>query len=151
MEFENNKNDAWQLLSNVFHVGDGTREAPMKCIGNGIEIPMTPDEVQKGTEDIKKYILDFDYQMAYQRMEDQNLLISLYDSTEANYERLQIYRLIFIGRPMNVVVQKFVNETYHVENDYMFQLDPRIYDTVPQYIVDVCNQAINELRTVQPA
>lgn len=52
---------------------------------------------------------------------------------------------------MNVVVQKFVNETYHVENDYMFQLDPRIYDTVPQYIVDVCNQAINELRTVQPA
>lgn len=151
MEFENNKNDAWQLLSNVFHVGDGTREAPMKCIGNGIEIPMTPDEVQKGTEDIKKYILDFDYQMAYQRMEDQNLLISLYDSTEANYEKLQIYRLIFIGRPMNVVVQKFVNETYHVENDYMFQLDPRIYDTVPQYIVDVCNQAINELRTVQPA
>lgn len=138
-------------VRNVFHVGDGTREAPMKCIGNGIEIPMTPDEVQKGTEDIKKYILDFDYQMAYQRMEDQNLLISLYDSTEANYEKLQIYRLIFIGRPMNVVVQKFVNETYHVENDYMFQLDPRIYDTVPQYIVDVCNQAINELRTVQPA
>mgnify|MGYP000075576632 CR=1 FL=1 len=57
MEFENNKNDAWQLLSNVFHVGDGTREAPMKCIGNGIEIPMTPDEVQKGTEDIKNTYL----------------------------------------------------------------------------------------------
>ena len=151
MEFENNKNDAWQLLSNVFHVGDGTREVPMKCIGNGIEIPMTMDEIQKGTEDIKRYIPDFDYQMAYQRMEDRNLLISLYDSTEANYEKLQIYRLIFIERPMNVVVQKFVNETYHVENDYIFQLDPRIYDTVPQYIVDVCDQAINELRTVQPA
>lgn len=151
MEFENNKNDAWQLLSNVFHIGDGTREIPMKCIGDGIEIPMTPDEIQKGTEDIKKYIPDFDYQTAYQRMEDQNLLISLYDSTEANYEKLQIYRLIFIERPMNVVVQKFVNETYHVENDYIFQLDPRIYDTVPQYIVDVCDQAINELRTVQPA
>ena len=89
--------------------------------------------------------------MAYQRMEDRNLLTTLYDSTEANYEKLQIYRLIFIGRPLNVVVQKFVNETYHVENDYMFKLDPRIYDTVPQYIVDVCDQAINELREGQLA
>ena len=84
-------------------------------------------------------------------MENRNLLITLYDSTKANYEKLQIYRLIFIGRAMNVVVQKFVNETYHVENNYMFQLDPRIYDTVPQYIVDVCDQAINELREVQHA
>lgn len=151
MEFENNKNDAWQLLSNVFHVGDGTREIPRKCVGNGIGNPMTPDEIQKGTEDIKSYIPDFDYQTAYQRMENRNLLITLYDSTKANYEKLQIYRLIFIGRAMNVVVQKFVNETYHVENNYMFQLDPRIYDTVPQYIVDVCDQAINELREVQHA
>ena len=31
------------------------------------------------------------------------------------------------------------------------ELDPRIYDTVPQYIVDVCDQAINELREVHPA
>lgn len=117
---------------------------------------MTPDEIQKGTEDIKKYISDFVYQtayqrMAYQRMEDQIFGEVLYDSAEANYEKLQIYRFIFIGKTISVVVQKFVNEIYHIENDYIFKLNLRIYDTVPQYIVDVCDQAINEFRTVQPA
>lgn len=112
---------------------------------------MTPDEIQKGTEDIKKYIPDFVYQTAYQRMEDQNMGETLYDSAEANYEKLQIYRFIFIGKTISVVVRKFVNEIYHIENDYIFRLNLRIYDTVPQHIVDVCNQAINEFRTVQPA
>lgn len=112
---------------------------------------MTPDEIQKGTEDIKKYISDFVYQTAYQRMEDQIFGEVLYDSAEANYEKLQIYRFIFIGKTISVVVQKFVNEIYHIENDYIFKLNLRIYDTVPQYIVDVCDQAINEFRTVQPA
>lgn len=150
IEFENSKNDAWQLLSNVFHVGNGSRDTPIKYVGNGVEMPMTQDEIQKGTDEIREFIPDFDYQTEYQRMENQNLLVSLYDSTEANYEKLQIYRLIFIERPINLVVQKFVNETYHVENDYIFQLDPRIYDTVPQYIIDICDQTINEIRESQP-
>lgn len=150
IEFENSKNDAWQLLSNVFHVGNGSRDTPIKYVGNSVEMPMTQDEIQKGTDEIREFIPDFDYQTEYQRMENQNLLVSLYDSTEANYEKLQIYRLIFIERPINLVVQKFVNETYHVENDYIFQLDPRIYDTVPQYIIDICDQAINEIRESQP-
>ena len=150
IEFDDSRNDAWQLLSNVFHVGNGSRDIPIKYVGNGIEMPMTQDEIQKGTDEIREFIPGFDYQTEYQRMENQNLLVFLYDSTEANYEKLQIYRLIFIERPINLVVQKFVNETYHVENDYIFQLDPRIYDTVPQYIIDICDQAINEIRESQP-
>lgn len=94
-EFENEKSDAWQLLSNVFHVREGTRENPIKYVGNGIEIPMTQDEIRNGTEDIRQYIPDFDYKTEYDRMRNQQLLISLYDLTESNYEKLQIYRLIF--------------------------------------------------------
>lgn len=145
-EFENEKDDAWQLLSNVFHVREGTRENPIKYVGEGIEMPMTQDEIRNGTEDIRQYIPDFDYKTEYDRMRDQALLISLYDSTESNYEKLQIYRLIFDGTRLNVVIEKFINETYHVDCDYIFQLDPRAYNTVPQYIIDVCDQAINGIR-----
>ena len=56
-----------------------------------------------------------------------------YNESTSNYEKLQIYRIIFNENNGNRVVRKFVNETFHVENDYLFQLNPREYDTCLLY------------------
>ena len=63
-------------------------------------------------------------------------------NSTSNYEKLQLYRIINNGNHSNTVIRKFVNEVFHVENDYMFQLDPLEYDTVPQYIIDECDKFV---------
>lgn len=35
-----------------------------------------------------------------------------------------------------------VRETFHVENDYLFQLNPCEYDTVPYFVIVECNRAM---------
>ena len=50
--------------------------------------------------------------------------------------------ILYKSNNENPVVKKFVNETFHVENDYLFQLNPREYDTIPQYIISECDKDI---------
>lgn len=40
------------------------------------------------------------------------------------------------------VLQKFVNETFHIENEYVMQLNPHKFDNVPEYVVLECERAI---------
>lgn len=42
----------------------------------------------------------------------------------------------------NDVIRKYINETFHVENDFLFQLNPCEYDTVPHFVIFECNREI---------
>jgi len=44
------------------------------------------------------------------------------------------------------VIAKFINQSFHIENDYIYQLNPRSYQMVPQYVIDECDKAINEIQ-----
>lgn len=107
---------------------------------------MTPEEIQDATNEIKtNYISDFDYDTEYQKTQDITVLKELYQNSGSNYEKLQIYRIMFNENSSNSVIKKFVNEAFHIENDYLFQLNPCEYDTVPQYIIDECDKDILEI------
>ena len=106
---------------------------------------MNLEEIEEATNKIKEYIDDFDYQTEYNKTIDNKLLKILYENSTSNYEKLQIYRVIFNENHKNDVIRKFVNETFHIENDYLFQLNPREFDTVPQYIIDICNLELNNM------
>jgi len=45
----------------------------------------------------------------------------------------------------NDVIKKFINESFHIENDYLFQLNPHEYEIIPQYIIDECDQCLKKL------
>ena len=62
---------------------------------------------------------------------------------ENNYEKLHIFRVLREGSPANNVIQKFINETFHIENKYIMQLNPRKYELVPSFIIDECNQIVS--------
>lgn len=68
--------------------------------------------------------------------------------TLSNYEKLQIYRILMEGKENdeNRVLRKFINETFHIENDYLFQLNPCKYELIPEYIIKLCNKEIKEIR-----
>ena len=38
--------------------------------------------------------------------------------------------------------KKFVNETFHIENEYVMQLDPREFDSVPEFVVKECARQV---------
>ncbi len=140
LEIQNIDRLAWQLLSNIFH----KRKMPEYHYSNGEPNRlMTEDEIEKATKEIRdKYIDDFDYNIEYQKTQNIQILRELYKKSGNNYEKLQIYRILFNDNSSNSVIKKFVNETFHIENDYLFQLDPCEYDTVSQYIIDECNSEV---------
>lgn len=138
LELKNSNGLEWQLLSNIFH----KREKP-EYHQKGKTRLMTDEEIRSATSTIRsEYITDFDYYIEYQKTQDQNLLKELYKNSGSNYEKLQIYRIMFNKNSSNSVIKKFVDETFHIENDYLFQLNPCEYDTVPQYIIDECDKEI---------
>lgn len=140
LEIQDDKSEAYEIISNILH----KRQTPI-CIENDNERNMTEEEILKGIQEIKKYIPDFDYQTEFTKTQDNHILLVLYNTAKSNYEKLQLYRIIKNTNSNNLVVKKFVNETFHIENDYLFQLNPREYDTVPKYIIDECDKDLAEI------
>lgn len=139
-EAEGNKGLGWNLLSNLFH----KREVPTIPDDNATR-NMTASEIADATAEIGQYITGFDYNQQYLRTQNTQTLIDAYHNSGSNYEKLQIYRILYNENHENPVVKKFVNETFHVENDFLFQLNPSEYETIPQYIIEECDEDIQSL------
>lgn len=138
IEIINGKTSAWHLLSNLFH------KQKVPTVG-GEE--MSGEEKVNGNQKIREYIPDFDYQALYSVVIDEAEMIARYHAAKSNYEKLQVYRILFSPTEEDHVLRKFLNETYHIENDYLFQLNPVKFNTIPNYIIAECNSSIAELET----
>ncbi len=110
--------------------------------GDGEQCPeMERHKLEKGCMDIQTHVGGFEYQAVLSRISDRAILRSLYDAYQNGYEKLQLFRLFDLD-VNNSVIQKFINETYHIENEFICQLDPEKFDTIPEYVVEECNQHI---------
>ncbi|EMK6684153.1 hypothetical protein V9K33_003799 [Vibrio parahaemolyticus] len=87
---------------------------------------------------------DFDYDLILNRLKNQTALKELYESCQNGYEKLQVFRLFGID-VKNSVIQKFINETYHIENEYICQLDPSEFDLIPEYVTLECDDFLNNV------
>ena len=139
-EILNSKGVAYQLVSNVLH----RRQVPL-IFEDGTEREMTPNEISAAETEIKVHVSDFDYSDAIQLILDNTAMIELYQSCENNYEKLHIYRIISEDADHADVILKFINQAFHIENDYIYQLNPAKYQTVPQYVIDECDQYVATL------
>jgi ABC-type phosphate/phosphonate transport system ATPase subunit len=142
-EADNDKGIGFQIISNLFH----KREVPIIFDGD-MERVMTAEELSEGHDVIQKFIGDFNYNSVLKIVKDERTLISLYHSLKSNYEKLQIYRIIFDDRLKEIGgtnIQKFINQTLHIETDYIYQLNPAVYQTVPQFVVEECDSFVNEI------
>lgn len=129
---------------NVFHPD---RQTPIYQEAEQDPRPMTEEEVADGTNIIRARIPNFEYNRIYARAHDVAQMISLYRSTTSNYEKIQIYRLIYHGDINDTVFKKFVDEVYHIENDNLFQLNPALFPTIPSYIIELCDNGIDILES----
>lgn len=144
-EINGEKGITWDLLSNIFH----KRTKPIKKVNINNKIinkEMTEEEIQEATKEIRKYISNFNYCTEVDRVINESILRKCYSNSKNNYEKLQIYRLINNDNNSNAIIRKFVNETFHIDNDYLYQLNPFKYEVIPQYIIDECDKDLESTR-----
>lgn len=143
-EVLNEKGLGFQVISNVLH------KRPVPQLHDGVSIrDMTAQEIQDGSDEIANFIPEFDYQEMLTLVADDQQLIDLYVSTLSNYEKLHIYRILFDKKDSGVesdVVKKFINEAFHIENDYIYQLNPRQFQTVPHFVIGQCDEWVSALQ-----
>lgn len=60
-----------------------------------------------------------------------------FHATSVGYEKIQLFR-IFNAEHDDDVIRKFINESYHIENEYVMQLNPYKFESVPEYVVEEC-------------
>ena len=125
--------DAYNVLSSLIHGRDKCRYM------NNEEMPQS--EIQTGCNEIKEWIIDFDYSNLLSEIYNEKKLSELYLGETNDYLKVQLFRALFELNPSKEIKEedvlvKFINESYHIENDYAYYLDMIKYETVPEYIVN---------------
>lgn len=140
----NHSNDShgFAILSSLLH----KRETPTIKAESVRE--MTDEEYQLGLNQISQIIKEFNYQDLYKLVTNDQEMKNLYRSTKISYEKLHIFRIIFDGKADPVdsdVIRKFINESFHIENNYIYHLSPTKYTLVPQYVIDECDRLLETI------
>ncbi|EMH95720.1 hypothetical protein KPRYC492_26135, partial [Klebsiella pneumoniae RYC492] len=83
----------------------------------------------------------FDYAKILEMVTTPDYIRALYQNCRTGYEKLQVFRLL---EPEidNRVIRKFINETYHIENEFICQLDPVRFDLIPEYVILECDKLL---------
>ncbi|MGH1404360.1 MAG: AAA family ATPase [Alphaproteobacteria bacterium] len=142
-EILDDRGDAYQILSNLLH----KRETPIDTReprNEGGEYPeMDSGKAASGEQEITGYIEGFNYASLLAVISNTEGLKALYQDCQNGYEKLQVFRMLGLDSG-NSVIQKFVNETYHIENEFICQLDPAKFDTIPEYAILECDKILQE-------
>lgn len=141
-EIVDERGDAYQLLSNLFH----RRVVPLDhrepaAAGTGYP-EMVHEKIQQARRDIREYVDSFDYPRLQALISSPDEIKNLYRRCRNGYEKLQVFRLLELDQD-HPVIRKFVNETYHIENEFICQLDPSRFDLIPEYVINHRDEAVS--------
>lgn len=132
------ESNAYNILSSLIH---GRREPTFDKEG---DLKLTDEQMASGIEYIKDFIADFDYDAVLGQCTPK-CLIERYAMETSAYIKMLILRAYTEQdsearerlRQYNDVLRKYVDETFHIENDYLYSLDVRRFNIVPDnYIAD---------------
>ncbi len=138
--------EAYNILSSLIH----GRSVPTRDKEG--KVYLSTEEVAVGTSYIKEFITDYNYDEILAFCTPQNLL-SRYVTENSAYIKMLILRAYTEQdsdarerlRSYNDVLRKYIDETYHIENDYLYSLDVRRFNIVPDnYISDAERYVANE-------
>ena len=148
IELSNINNDesisiAYEILSCLIH---GRTEIKRKRTSDIYEeIPQ--EKINLGILFIREFITDFDYQLVLNQYYTKDNILHLYKNEQNNYLKSQIFReyLEITNKrgTLDDVVLKFVDEIYHIENDYIYSLNLIKFDTIPSFIIEKIDDFIN--------
>ena len=139
--------EAYEILSCLVHASGIRRK-----LANDTYVDMDDTEIEKGISKIKEFIPDFDFE----ELKDSTYTISgikaLYECENNAYLKIQLFRAICEIAGDNIKLSpfddgwyKFIDETYHIENDYLHYLDILKFNIVPNYISNKVEEMMSKL------
>jgi mannose/fructose/N-acetylgalactosamine-specific phosphotransferase system component IIB len=109
---------------------------------------MTAEEKQSAEANVQfEHMPGFNYDALVSEVNDINSIRAKFLATEVGYEKIQLFRIFNIDHDDDVI-RKFINESYHIENEYVMQLNPHKFESIPEYVIDEC---LRMLPPAQPA
>lgn len=133
--------EIYDVLSNLIH----GRVSPLSGDGEDLE----SHTIEKGVSEINRYINDCTYESLIDEMHSQKLFNLI--NEDNIYNKIIAVRLLFESDRFNLLSKlrkvypstcKYVNETNHVENDYIFQLNPHKFFSIPECYLSQLNDFI---------
>lgn len=148
----NGRNGDWDLVYEILSCLIHANEIKRK-LGNSTYIDIDPEDIAIGMSKIKEYIPDFDYDELKNNIYTKEGIKTLYDTETNAYLKVQLFREmneILTHNEVRITQMdgawyKFIDETYHIENDYLHFLDIIKFNIVPSYIVDNVDKIISEI------
>jgi energy-coupling factor transporter ATP-binding protein EcfA2 len=142
-EVHGERGPEYDVLSSLMHL----RDVPSSKGEKGTLVPLSKEARERAIEEIKDIIPDFDYDGSLAQLKDREVLKAKFEDTDVGYEKVQIFRIASeLGEDAtagDAAFKKFVNETYHIENEYVMQLNPREFDAVPEHVVQLCSALLS--------
>lgn len=134
--------EEYNYLANLLHA----RAIPILKTATG-DVPMTAVEISKAELGIKKMIPNFDYLAVLAIINDKAEMKHRFQISTIGYDKFQLFRIYKqVHDPLggsDGILKKFVNESFHIENEYVMQLNPHKFDNVPEYVVQECDRLIS--------
>ena len=134
--------EEYNYLANLLHA----RAIPIIKTASG-DVAMSAVEILKAEFGIKKMIPNFDYSAVLAIINNKTEMKHRFQSSTIGYDKLQLFRIYKAVHGTqgggDDVLQKFVNESFHIENEYVMQLNPHKFDNVPEYVVQECDRLIS--------
>lgn len=101
-----------------------------------------PLDVAKAESFIRTFIPDFSYAAYLSTHFSQTELAKTYSVENNDYFKVQVFRILLeiygLRSKIDDPLLKYIDEQFHVENDYVFFLDYTKYNTVPTFVVPKC-------------
>lgn len=138
LEIREEKSDAYDVISSLFH----HRPAPARKNGE----LMSPAKVVNGTADLARIVGEpIDYPKLFETIENPTRMLALFVAAESNYERLQLARVATQAKSEDVALKERMDDSVHVGNGFLYQLDPTKFDLVSLQLVEKCWEELTAL------
>lgn len=145
--FELSKIDSleYEYLSSLLH-HDDDHKAPVKKLVDGAFQKMTTSEITEAECSISRYIGSGDFASWSAETKDPKKLIKEYGLSHSKYEKLCIARSVLgiLTDEKLSILRRFIGETYHVEQQHVFEYTFDDGDSIPDYIVSMCDELISK-------
>ena len=140
--------EAYEILSCLVHAKPICRKISEDKYGD-----MNESDILAGLKLIQEFITDFDFDKLIQETYTLKSIKDMYIRETNEYLKIQIFREAcelssgtMSFTPFDEGWYKFIDETYHIQNDYLHYLDVLEFNVVPGYIVEKVDELMKNLK-----
>lgn len=135
LEVRNDKGDAYDVVSSLFHHRPTPTHIDMT--------PMNSTEINNGVTNLEAIVGEpIDYNHLLDTLNNPTKMLAIFDASSSNYEKLQLARIATEACTDDKVLKERMDESVHVGNGFLYQLDPTKFELVPSQLVKRCREEI---------